>query len=417
VSKKFFRDLEKLLSEIDATAGAEEMLRKIVHRLVQTLSQSYGIESGRVYREREDDYLLIESIGEFGQAIAGKTVPKSYSMIKEIERKRLVLITPTSPGFDPNLESQFTHLDNAAILVGTNPSFILSLGLRHMESEETLLVMLETIRATVGMKLRQTVLEGQLHQAQIIQASLLPRRLPRLEGFELAAITQPAEEVGGDVYDVQRVDSGILGIAIADASGHGLPAALQARDVVTGLRMGVMKDQKIPATIRRLNQVIHMSGLSSRFISLFYAEVDETGNLFYVNCGHCPPLLFRQTGEILELPSSGPVLGPLPNASFRRSHATLAPGDYLVLFTDGVIERIRPSGEPDDMQEFGRDQLITVCQEHLGRSARAMMSAIVKSVREYGQNTPWEDDATILVVRRLTKNSHQTKSTPGPIRL
>jgi sigma-B regulation protein RsbU (phosphoserine phosphatase) len=393
------------------------MLLNIVHRLVDTLSQSYGIASGRVYREREDDYILIESIGEYGQAIAGKTVPKSYGMIKEIERKRLVLITPTTPGFDPKLESQFTHLDNAAILVGTNPSFILSLGLRHMESEETLLVLLETIRATVGMKLRQTVLEGQLHQAQIIQASLLPRRLPRMEGFELAAVTQPAEEVGGDIYDVQRVDKGILGIAIADASGHGLPAALQARDIVTGLRMGVMKDQKIPATIRRLNQVIHMSGLASRFISLFYAEVDETGNLFYVNCGHCPPLLFRQTGEILELPSSGPVLGPLPHARFRRSHATLGTGDYLVLFTDGVIERDRSSTDSEVLQEFGRDRLIDVCRENLGRSARAMMTAIVKSVREYGQNSPWEDDATVLVVRRQTKNSLQPKVAPGPVRL
>ena len=80
---------------------------------------------------------------------------------------------------------------------------------------------------------------------------------------------------------------------LADASGHGLPAALQARDVVIGMRMGQAEDEKITATVSRLNRVIHRSGLASRFISLFYGELEETGNMAYVNGGHCPPLLLH----------------------------------------------------------------------------------------------------------------------------
>jgi sigma-B regulation protein RsbU (phosphoserine phosphatase) len=399
--KKFYRDIEKLLTDIDDSTDAEQMLIAIMRRLVKTGQQRYGIASGRLYREETESYVLIESIGEFGDAIAGKSVPKSYPIVREIERKRLVLISPDTPGFDPELEAQFSNLDNAAIMVGTRPSFIMSLSIQHTGSEETLLVMLETIRAAVGLKLRQGTLEDQLRQAQSIQLSLLPRRLPHLEGFEIAAATYPADEVGGDVYDVQRVATGVLGIAVADASGHGLPAALQARDVITGLRMGVVKDQKISSTISRLNEVIHKSGLSSRFISLFYGELEETGNLFYVNCGHCPPLLFSADGEFRDLPSSGPVLGPLPRAIFRRSYATMQPGDYLVLFTDGVTERKAPQADPDTLLEFGNDNIIAVVQRYLGRSSRTMLNALIKAVRDFGDQAPWEDDVTVMVLRRL----------------
>jgi sigma-B regulation protein RsbU (phosphoserine phosphatase) len=417
VAKKFYRDLEQMLNEIDVSTDAEDLLRAIVRRLMQTLREPYGIESGRVYREREDDYQLIESIGEFGDAIAGKSIPKSYPIINEIERHRLVLISPDSAGFDPELEAQFTHLDNVAILVGAHPAFILSLGLRHTESEEALLVMLETIRATVGLKLQQGALENQLRQARTIQLSLLPRRLPRLEGFQLAAATYPADEVGGDIYDVQRLDTGVISIAVADASGHGLPAALQARDIVTGLRMGVARDQKIPATIQRLNRVIHQSGLTSRFISLFYGEVEENGNIFYVNCGHCPPLVFHSDGSVDELPSSGPVLGPLPSAHFRRCYTTMEPGDYLVLFSDGVTERKPPTDDEEELEEFGLERLMAVCRKQLGQNAKSMVQAVTKAVREFGGGAPWEDDVTIMVLRRLPAGQYQPQSAPGAVQV
>ena len=129
--KKFFRDIEQLLRHIDDASGSEEMLRVILRRLVETYADSYGIASGRLYRERSHDYELIESIGEYGDAISGKRVDKSYPIVREIERRRLVEISPDTPGFDPDVEAQFTHLDNTAILVGQNPAYILSFGIRY----------------------------------------------------------------------------------------------------------------------------------------------------------------------------------------------------------------------------------------------------------------------------------------------
>ncbi len=404
MQKKFYRTIEDLLRQIDDSAGDEAMLLTIMRQLVESEgARIYGIASGRLYRERSQDFLLIASIGEYGEAIEGKTVGKDYEVIQHLLEHRLWVTSPSSPGYDPELEAQFTHLDSAAIAVGQNPSYILSLGIRQAEgtTREDLLVMLESIRAAIGLKLRQGTLESQLRQAQLIQMSLLPSRLPALAGFEFAAACLPADEVGGDVYDLQPIEEGTLGVLIADASGHGLPAALQARDAVIGVRMGQAHNEKIRSLIQRLNSVIHNTTLSSRFISLFYAELEDTGNLTYVNAGHCPPLLVSPAGEVFELQISGPVLGPLKDATYRRRSCTVRPGEVLVLFTDGVIER-RAREDADDAipVEFGREKLIEILLAYRARSAAEILARVTDAVREFGDGAPLHDDVTLLVVKR-----------------
>ena len=407
--KHLYRTVENLLERIDHSAGDEKMLLVILHLLVESHDMaSFGVVSGRLYREREQDYLLIKSISGHGSQIAGKTVSKEYQVVKDIQRRRLWIISPESPGWDADLEAQFSDVDSAAILLGRDPSYILSLGIRHHGSEDDLLVLLETIRATIGLKLRQQAYVNQMKQAQTIQHSLLPGRLPTLDGYEIAAVSHPAEEVGGDVYDVQRVEEGVLGLMLADASGHGLPAALQARDVVIGMRMGQAEGEKITATISRLNRVIHRSGMTSRFISLFYGELEETGNMAYVNGGHCPPLLVSDKGKVFELKTCGPVLGPLPDAVYQRGYLTLKPGEILVIFTDGVTEREDPrrkSGE-DDIVEFGREGLIRTIQDCREGSAGEIARKIIERVRDFGDGRPFEDDVSVMVVKRLAADNY-----------
>jgi sigma-B regulation protein RsbU (phosphoserine phosphatase) len=378
---------------------------------------SFGVVSGRLYRERERDYVLIQSISGHGPEITGRAVSKDYQVVKDIQRRRLWVISPESPGWDADLEAQFSDVDSAAILIGRDPSYILSLGIRHHGSEDDLLVLLETIRASVGLKLKEQAYANQMKQAQAIQHSLLPRSLPQLEGYDIAAVSLPASEVGGDVYDVQEVESGVLGLMLADASGHGLPAALQARDVVIGLRMGQAENEKITATVSRLNRVIHHSGLASRFISLFYGELEATGNLAYVNGGHCPPLLFANDDEVFELKVCGPVLGPLPDAVYRRGYITLKPGELLVLFTDGVTEREDPrqsTGE-DHIVEFGREGLIQAVREVRDRPAEVIACSIVGKVRDFGDDRPFKDDVSVMVVRRLPAESYPPEEDLTPV--
>ncbi len=406
MQKKLYRTVQGLLEKIDHSAGDEKALIDILHALAENPDvASFGVVSGRLYRERENDYVLIESVGEHGPAIAGKTVDRSYQVVRDIERRRVWLISPETPGFDADVEQQFSDTDSAAVLVGRDPAYILSLGIRHHGSEDDLLVLLGTLRAAVDLKLREQALATKMRQAKAIQQSLLPRRLPEVPGFDLGAISLPADEVGGDVYDMQWVEQGVLGIMLADASGHGLPAALQARDVVTGLRMGQAENHKITATVAQLNNVIHRSGLASRFISMFYGELEESGNFTYVNGGHCPPLLLTPAGEVFELKTSGPVLGPLPDAVYRRGYLTMRPGEVLVMFTDGVTERSAP-GAGGGEQEFGREGLIGAAGSLLDQSAQDIAAGVIERVRAFGGGRPFADDVSLVVLKRLPEADH-----------
>ena len=406
--KKLYRSVESLLDRIDHSAGDERMLLDILHLLVSSPdTQEFGVVSGRLYRQEKTTYRLIESIGGHGAAIAGKTVSREYQVVRDLEARRLLIISPESPGFDAALEADLAGVDSAAILVGNEPSYILSLGIKNHGSEEDLLVLLETIRAAVGLKLREQALADQMRQARTIQQSLVPPMLPTLDGYDFGAATVPADDVGGDVYDVQEVEAGTVGLLMADASGHGLPAALQARDVVIGMRMGQANGEKIVGTVSRLNRVIHDSGLASRFISLFYGELEQSGNLVYVNGGHCPPLLLAVDDEVFELKTCGPVLGPLPDAVYRRGYLHLRPGEILILFTDGVTERHDPlvDDEGADIEDFGRDRLVAAVRERRGLPAAEIAAEIVRQVRAYGGG-PLDDDVTVMVVKRLPAESY-----------
>src|SRR5258706_134746 len=191
-------------------------------------------------------------------------------------------------------------------------------------------------------------------------------------------------------------DEDMLGLSIGDASGHGLPAALLVRDVVTGLRMGLERELKIAHVFTKLNRVIHRSTLSSRFVSVFYAELEKNGNLIYVNAGHQPPLLF-DTGKdrVIELSTGGTVIGPLPEVRFHRGMAYLRPGDLLVMCTDGILERRAPDGT-----FFGEERLRDVVRQNRGAGASALLEAIFAAAEAFGASRAWEDDATVLVVLR-----------------
>jgi len=407
VQKKLYRTLSALLDTIDHSEGDEQTLVDVLHALVESPDgANFGVTSGRLFRERQRDYVLIESVGELGPELAGKTVSKDYQVVKDIERHRLWIISPDSPGFDPDLESQFTRTDSAAISIGHEPRYLLSLGISHHGEAEDVMVLLGTIRATVGLKLREEALAGQMRRARTIQLSLLPRRLPQLEGFDMAAESVPADEVGGDVYDLQLVEEGVLGVLMADASGHGLPAALQARDVIIGMRMGQAEHHKISATVTRLNRVIHRSTLASRFISLFYAELEASGNMAYVNGGHCPPLLLTPAGDVFELKTCGPVLGPLPDADYRRGYLTLRPGEVLVLFTDGVTERLGPASTDEHPDEFGREGLIATVRQAAERPAAEIAARVIEAVRAHGDGSPLDDDVSVLVIKRLVSEDY-----------
>jgi sigma-B regulation protein RsbU (phosphoserine phosphatase) len=140
--------------------------------------------------------------------------------------------------------------------------------------------------------------------------------------------------------------------------------------------------------------VIHRSNLSSRFVSVFYGEIETGGNIVYVNAGHPPALLF--SGErVLELATGGTVVGPLPEARFRHGLARLESGDVLVLCTDGILERRNRAGD-----FFGQEGLQAVVREARAETAAVIVERVFEAARRFGTRREWDDDATLVVLRR-----------------
>ena len=284
----------------------------------------------------------------------------------------------------------------AACVVGRRPRryvYVFALG-EDYQTEEIDFT-LNTLRASLSSRLMEERLQGGLREAAEIQASLLPDGAPSFPPFEMAQRSHAAEEVGGDFFDYRNfLSEDVLGIAIGDASGHGLPAALLVRDVVIGLRMGLEKDLRIASVFQRLNRVIHESTLSSKFISVFYAELEKDGTLTYVNAGHPSPLLVSPT-EVERLSVGGTVIGPLPEVRFKRGLSELSVGSCLVMCTDGIIERRNA-----DDEFYGESRLIDAVRKHLTRPAQDILNAVFKECDTFGGARPFDDDATLIVVKR-----------------
>jgi serine phosphatase RsbU (regulator of sigma subunit) len=200
--------------------------------------------------------------------------------------------------------------------------------------------------------------------------------------------------VGGDFYDVLPLGHGTTGIAVGDAVGHGLAAALVARDVVVGLRVALDRGRPPAGVFARLNRVLR-AGLPGRaFASVVYAELRPDGRVAYVSAGH-PPALCLRSGARRFLGRSGPVLGPFEQVSYRATRSRLAPGELLVLYTDGIVERRDPKGDL-----YGVERLAQVVEAHATEPLSEILERVFAQATDFGAGAPWSDDATLVIVRR-----------------
>lgn len=396
--KTFYRALEGILRGIDQEQGLESMLTTILAKIGdQVLEVETGIRSGRLYKKDGDEYVLVRSFGARGKEILGTRIPASYPVLAELSDSEVTYFLSDDAAIDQEIEAQIGVGNFAAFYLEPDHRYVVAFGIDDQADVAEVTLTLNALRYAIAHRLRESTLEGQLREVRQIQMSLLPAAAPTFEGYDIAGHSIPAEQVGGDIFDFLPLGPDLLGIAIGDASGHGLAAALQARDVITGLRMGVEKDLKITAVVRRLNRVIHRSGLTSRFVSLLYGEVERAGNFVYVNAGHDPGLLLRRDGSVEELRSTGIVMGPLADADYRRQMVQVEPGETLVFYTDGIVERLDENGD----EEFGITGLLESVRRALEQRPLAEVpDAVLADVLEFGGGAPWQDDVTLVLVRR-----------------
>ena len=393
--KNLLRKVEKTLEQIENAETTRFTIEQLAETIAANFREELGITGGRIY-ERNDDENCYALVGRFGiakEGALGIAVPKDYRPIELVIENGVIVMDPSDPGVDPVLEEKLGAKRFVAITAGEDNAHILSFDVSPALSREDILYALNLVRYTINQRLRAERFESIIVEAQRIQQSILPQRVPQYAGFDIWGKTVPAEIVSGDFYDFIPVSENILGLAIADGSGHGLPAALVVRDIYMGLRMATDRDFKIIRTMEKLNHIIHRSRMTTKFVSLFYGELETGGIIIYCNAGHNFPFLVKGT-RIEDLPSGGPVLGPTPDATYTRGFAKLDPGDLLCLYSDGIIE----AHDRRD-REFSLDRLQRVVRANRERSAREIGEEVLARVAKWERAK--EDDKTVVIVKAI----------------
>jgi sigma-B regulation protein RsbU (phosphoserine phosphatase) len=242
-------------------------------------------------------------------------------------------------------------------------------------------------------------LKGELEVAREIQLAMLPSGTYRAADIEICGITRPANTVGGDFYDVLTFRDGRVIVTLGDVAGKGSPAALLMALLLAVLRTLVDEELEAPALAARLNAQICRHSPSSRFITLFYGVyTPATGGLTYVNAGQTPPLIRRLDGRYERLGSTGVALGMFEGSVFGALETRLAPGETLVLYSDGITEAEDPSGRP--FEEAGLEMVL---ERHARAQPSEIGTRILGAVAEHARDSRFTDDLTVLVLKRASR--------------
>jgi len=237
------------------------------------------------------------------------------------------------------------------------------------------------------------VQEEELERAREIQEALLPKVIPQVKGCKIAGTWEPARTVGGDYFDVIPLGREKLGICIADVVGKGVPAALLMANVQAAVRAFASESASPAWLCERVNSVLCANLAPEKFVTLFYGVLDgEKRTVQYASAGHPPPILKRASGSVQLMENGGAVLGVFPDWQYENSLVQLAPGDRLLLFTDGITEARKADGE-----QLGERRLMHLLEKLAEEAPSGLNARLLESVKSFG-GSHQQDDATLIAI-------------------
>jgi len=256
---------------------------------------------------------------------------------------------------------------------------------------------LEEWREALSARDKLTALQNELDLASSTQQSILPKAFPKTPDYQVFANMEAARNVGGDFYDVVRLEDGQVGLAIADVSDKGVPAALFMMSSRTLLKGAAIGSDDPGDALREVNDLLYDENESLMFVTVLYSMYDPaSGILTYSSGGHDAPLLVRSDGTATLLPLTGGVaLGIAPDQGFSSREVQLDPGDTVVFYTDGITEAMNADGE-----QFGVRRMSEVYAANPPNDAEGAAKAMFEAVRDFVGDTPQSDDITCLAVHR-----------------
>ena len=256
---------------------------------------------------------------------------------------------------------------------------------------------MEAWREALSSRDQLVALQNELDIARQMQQSILPTSFPQSDAYGIFANMEPARNVGGDFFDLMRLENGLIGLAIADVSDKGVPAALMMMSCRTQLKGAAIGNVEPGKVLAEVNNLLLDGNETAMFVTVFYVAYDPaTGQFTYANGGHNPPLVVHADGSSETLPLTGGVaLGLVSGLGYAQQTAALAPGDTLFLYTDGVTEAMN-----GDSQEFGMDRLRAVFAATPPEDARQVNEEVFRAVRAFAGDRAQSDDITCLTLHR-----------------
>ncbi|GAK56036.1 serine phosphatase [Candidatus Vecturithrix granuli] len=362
---------------------------KAAHGLILSHEELFQVEvapdegvSGKVFQSGE--HLLIENIHE--SLLPGlKHEDRQYKSLsflsvpmictpKQAEKKVMGVINMT----DKKSSEMFTSGDLRLLTAVASQAAI---SLYNIE-------LIEEVKDAERVKREMEI-------AQQIQMGLLPGNPPSIPGIELAGRCLPATQVGGDYYDFFLSSDNKLGVVIADVSGHNVGAALMMAAARSALRSEVLTQQSPAAILKNTNFVLYDDLTHAElFMTMFYAEYEARTKIFcYSNGGHNHPILLRErTCSFLD--TDGMLIGMLASVDFEEKRLSLQPNDFVIFYTDGVVEAVNEEGKM-----FKLDRLCRVIEANWQCNAQQLVNKIFEELDRYTENTFRSDDITVVVLK------------------
>ncbi len=256
---------------------------------------------------------------------------------------------------------------------------------------------IELWRSALESRDKLVVLENELSLANQMQQSILPKSFPATDSYQVFASMKPARDVGGDFYDMIFLENDRIGLAVADVSGKGIPAAMFMMSCRTLLRGAAIGHSNPSEILGEVNSLLCENNDTAMFVTLFFGIFDSvTGELIYANGGHNPPVIVGADGASSLLPATdGVALGISPGFDFSESSIELSAGEMAVIYSDGVTEAENRAGE-----QFELDRLYDVFTGVPKRDARTTTVDVLTAVDAFADGNPQFDDITCLTLRR-----------------
>ena len=401
--------LNELARDIGATLDLDRIMTKVIRRAARAIGADQAVITLVDREDRVTGGTVVRT-----QADSGEThfhLHHGLLGMMYVERRPVIVNSPRDDPrlFGLKLQDGITNVACAPLLVGDELIGVLAAYNKHDKSDfddddMRLLAIIGAQSAQVIERARLAKEEEDARQlreailmAARMQESLLPAAPPVTPGYDIFGTTRAAWEVGGDYFDYIKLDDNRWGLALGDVSGKGPAAALLMANLQATLRGEALRDQDCATCITWCNRLLYRSTTPEKFATLFYCVLDTREHrICYCNAGHEHPLLLTAAGEVRTLADIGGIpIGMIEDVSYDLGRAELAPGELLVIYSDGVTDMANSVDEP-----FGTGALVATIRDHARAPAADIAAAVVAAVRRHAEGEPPFDDVTIMVVKR-----------------